>query len=93
MLLREDEDTDDRVDFVPGLGAALWPVTFIVLQVIDNVYFWRAGFWRIPARRGLTLGAIRRAGPSGSPLRRRLPALTPLENTALSSHQGGSVLA
>jgi hypothetical protein len=35
------------VAVVPGLGGALWPVTFIVLQVITNVYFARAGFWRI----------------------------------------------
>lgn len=35
------------VDLVPGLGAALWPVTFVVLQVITNVYFRRAGFWHI----------------------------------------------
>ncbi|HVA91171.1 MAG TPA: VC0807 family protein [Chloroflexota bacterium] len=33
------------VDLVPGLGGALWPVTFVVLQVITNLYFWRAGFW------------------------------------------------
>ena len=32
---------------VPGLNGALWPVTFVVLQVITNVYFSRAGFWRI----------------------------------------------
>jgi hypothetical protein len=35
------------VDLVPGLGGALWPVTFVVLQVITNVYFARAGFWLI----------------------------------------------
>lgn len=35
------------VDLVPGLGGALWPVTFVVLQVITNVYFSRAGFWLI----------------------------------------------
>jgi hypothetical protein len=32
---------------VPALGGALWPVTFVVLQVITNVYFARSGFWRI----------------------------------------------
>jgi hypothetical protein len=32
---------------VPGLGGALWPVTFLILQVITNIYFYRAGFWRI----------------------------------------------
>ena len=35
------------VDLVLGLGGALWPVTFVVLQVITNVYFARAGFWLI----------------------------------------------
>ena len=33
------------VDRVPALGGALWPVTFLVLQVITNVYFFRAGLW------------------------------------------------
>jgi hypothetical protein len=35
------------VGLVPGLGGALWPVTFLVLQVVTNVYFTRSGFWRI----------------------------------------------
>jgi hypothetical protein len=44
------------VDTVPALGAALWPVTFIVLQVITNVYFHRTGLW-----------AILRTGPHPGP--------------------------
>lgn len=32
---------------VPGLNAALWPVTFVILQVVTNVYFYQSGFWRI----------------------------------------------
>jgi hypothetical protein len=32
---------------VPGLNGVLWPVTFVILQVITNVYFYRSGFWRI----------------------------------------------
>jgi hypothetical protein len=43
------------VRLVPGLGAALWPVTFVALQVVTNVYFARAGFWRMlatPVQRG-----------------------------------------
>jgi hypothetical protein len=36
-----------QVGLVPGLGGALWPVTFLVLQVVTNVYFARSGFWRI----------------------------------------------
>jgi hypothetical protein len=35
------------VDTVPALGAALWPATFILLQVITNVYFHRTGLWAI----------------------------------------------
>jgi hypothetical protein len=35
------------VAVVPGLGGALWPVTFIVLQVVTNVYYHRAGLYRI----------------------------------------------
>lgn len=35
------------VSVVPALGAALWPVTFAVLQVVTNVWFARAGLWRI----------------------------------------------
>ena len=38
------------INVVPGLGGALWPVTFIVLQVITNVYFFRSGFWMILSR-------------------------------------------
>jgi hypothetical protein len=30
-----------------GLGGALWPVTFLVLQVVTNVYFARSGLWGI----------------------------------------------
>jgi hypothetical protein len=37
------------VDAVPGLSGALWPVTFVVLQVITNVYYHRAGLWLILA--------------------------------------------
>ncbi len=35
------------VDVVPGLSGALWPVTFVVLQIITNVYYFRAGLWPI----------------------------------------------
>lgn len=35
------------VGVVPALSGALWPVTFVILQVVTNVYFARAGFWRI----------------------------------------------
>lgn len=35
------------IGVIPALGGALWPVTFIALQVATNVYFARSGFWRI----------------------------------------------
>jgi predicted membrane protein len=35
------------VSVVSALGGALWPVTFVILQVVTNVYFARTGFWRI----------------------------------------------
>jgi hypothetical protein len=31
------------VSVVPGLGGALWPVTFVVLQVVTNIYYHLAG--------------------------------------------------
>ena len=46
------------VDVVPGLGGALWPVTFVILQLVTNVYYQLAGLNRL-------LGA-----PSGRPRRR-----------------------
>jgi hypothetical protein len=35
------------VSVVPGLGGALWPVTFIAIQVVTNVYCHRAGRYRL----------------------------------------------
>jgi hypothetical protein len=35
------------IDIVPALGAALWPVTFVVIQIVTNVYYHRAGLYRI----------------------------------------------
>jgi hypothetical protein len=35
------------VGTVPGLGGALWPVTFIAIQVVTNVYYHRAGLYRL----------------------------------------------
>jgi hypothetical protein len=29
------------------LNGALWPVTFVLLQVVDIIYFHRAGFYRM----------------------------------------------
>ena len=49
------------VSVIPALGGALWPVTFVVLQVLTNVYFARSGFWRILLNGGTADAA---AGPS-----------------------------
>jgi hypothetical protein len=35
------------VDVVPALGGALWPVTFLLIQVVTNIYYHRAGLYRI----------------------------------------------
>lgn len=32
---------------VPALSGALWPVTFVVIQVVTNTYYRRAGLYRI----------------------------------------------
>lgn len=37
------------VDAVPGLGGLLWPVTLVLLQVVNGVYYEFAGLWRITA--------------------------------------------
>jgi len=36
------------LDVVPGLAGALWPVTFVALQVVTNIYFARCGLWATP---------------------------------------------
>jgi hypothetical protein len=35
------------VDVVPGLGAALYPVTFVVIQIVTNIYYQVAGLNRL----------------------------------------------
>ena len=46
------------ISVVPAVGGALWPVTFILLQVATNIFFARSGFWRI-LRTGALCGAKR----------------------------------
>jgi len=41
------------VDQVPGIGGALYPVTFIVLQLITNVYYTRARLYPLLGARWL----------------------------------------
>jgi hypothetical protein len=51
------------VNLVPALGGTLWPVTFVVLQVITNVYFFQSGFWQI-LRDGTCVSAAGSAPPA-----------------------------
>ena len=51
------------ITVIPALGGALWPVTFIVLQVVTNIYFARSGFWRI-----LRAGAEAKTEPANARL-------------------------
>ncbi|MGG2460198.1 VC0807 family protein [Streptomyces sp. RGM 3693] len=44
------------VNVVPGLGGLLWPVTMVLLQLVNGVYYRVAGLWR------LTAGSGRREG-------------------------------
>ncbi|MFC9930057.1 VC0807 family protein [Streptomyces sp. NPDC127190] len=37
------------MDLVPGLGALLWPVTLVLLQLVNGVYYELAGLWRLTA--------------------------------------------
>jgi hypothetical protein len=41
------------VSVVPGLGGALWPVTFVVLQIVTNVYYQLAGLNQLLGARWL----------------------------------------
>jgi len=54
------------VPVVPGLGAALWPVTFVVLQVVSNVYYHRAGLYRILGAAWIRPGYVRSAKEKAS---------------------------
>jgi hypothetical protein len=35
------------INIVPALGSALWPVTFVLIQVVTNMYYHRAGLYRL----------------------------------------------
>ena len=41
------------IDQVPGIGGALYPITFIALQIITNVYYMRAGLYSLLGARWL----------------------------------------
>lgn len=48
------------VEEVPRLSGVLWSCTFVVIQVVTNLYYRRAGLWRLVGARWLQ-------GPSHSP--------------------------
>jgi len=52
------------VGVVPALGGALWPMTFIALQIVTNIHFARSGFWRILRDGAVTTG---HTGPRHTP--------------------------
>ncbi|MGF6886896.1 hypothetical protein ABIA39_005385 [Nocardia sp. GAS34] len=59
------------IHVVPGLSGALWPVTFIVLQVVTNIYYMVAGLNRMLGarwlgRRANAPGDVRAAPPQVS---------------------------
>lgn len=41
------------VDEVPGLGGLLWPCTFVLIQLVTNLYYQRAGLYRLLGARWL----------------------------------------
>jgi hypothetical protein len=41
------------ISAVPALGGLLWPVTFVLIQIVTNVYYHRAGLWQILGARWL----------------------------------------
>jgi hypothetical protein len=55
------------VDAGPGLGRALYPVTCVLLPVITNVYYQRAGLNRIPGARWGRPGSQDGTAPPGRP--------------------------
>jgi hypothetical protein len=44
------------INTVPALGGLLWPVTFVLIQIVTNVYYHRAGLWQILGARWLRWG-------------------------------------
>jgi hypothetical protein len=47
------------ISTVPALGGLLWPVTFVLIQIVTNVYYHRAGLWQILGARWLRWGRVR----------------------------------
>ena len=47
------------VSTVPALAGLLWPVTFVLIQVVTNIYYHRAGLWQILGARWLRRTQVR----------------------------------
>jgi intracellular septation protein A len=46
------------VSVVPGLGGLLWPVTLVLLQLVNGVYYQLSGLWQLTAGTGRREGAL-----------------------------------
>lgn len=55
------------VNTVPAVGGLLYPVTFVVLQVAGNVYFHRAGLYRLLGARWLATTEASPGPPANRP--------------------------
>jgi hypothetical protein len=44
------------ISTVPALAGLLWPVTFVLIQIVTNVYYHAAGLWQILGARWLRWG-------------------------------------
>jgi hypothetical protein len=75
------------LDAVPGLGAALWPTTFILLQVVTNVYFARAGMWHMLHGQAATSQA---AAAGHDTLGARTPEPMRHRHEAIRAHRRGT---
>ncbi|MEV0281670.1 VC0807 family protein [Streptomyces sp. NPDC050610] len=52
------------VDAVPGLGGLLWPVTMVLLQVVNGVYYRAAGLWQMTAGHDRRAEAVTPSAPA-----------------------------
>ena len=80
------------IDVVPGAGGALYPVTFLVLPVLDQINYYRSGLWQILLAWGDPHEQPSRDPPPRQRLRRPYPwravrtAGGPLSNLSSTPH-------
>ena len=77
------------VDVVPGLGGALYPVTFVVIQIITNIYYQAAGLNRLLGARWLAPRGVA-SGVDGDSARQhvRVQRAGRVERRAQAGEQG-----